>query len=133
VKIDARSGLTEQQVEQAQEQLLQARRSLLERVRARARGRQAAPSNEPRGDAGDQAELSLEQAVWGELSEADSRLLREIEDALARIDEGRYGLCEGTGEPIGWERLAAQPWTRYSLEYEEQLEAAAGPRTPPTL
>ena len=48
--------------------------------------------------------------------------LYEIDAALKRIEDGTYGFCELTGKPIGWERLEAIPWTRFSLEGEKQLE-----------
>ena len=40
------------------------------------------------------------------------------------MSEGTYGLCEGTGEPIGYSRLKLRPWARYSVEYQEELERA---------
>lgn len=46
----------------------------------------------------------------------------EVREALKRIDEGTYGICEETGEPIGYKRLSAQPWTRLSLEAQQELE-----------
>jgi DnaK suppressor protein len=45
--------------------------------------------------------------------------LLEVESALARIEMGRYGVCEETDEPIEIERLLAIPWTRYSIEGAE--------------
>lgn len=48
--------------------------------------------------------------------------LREVEDALRRLDEGRYGICEGTGEPIPDERLEAEPTARYTVDYQRRLE-----------
>lgn len=48
--------------------------------------------------------------------------LYEIDAALKRIEDGTYGICELTGKPIPWERLEAIPWTRFSLEAENQLE-----------
>jgi RNA polymerase-binding transcription factor DksA len=53
--------------------------------------------------------------------------LYEIEAALKRIEDGTYGVCELTGEPIPWERLEAIPWTRFSLEAEKQLEGNIRP------
>ncbi len=50
-------------------------------------------------------------------------LQTEVFDALRRIDEETYGVCEETEEPIGFKRLAAQPWTRLSLEAQQDLEA----------
>jgi RNA polymerase-binding protein DksA len=53
--------------------------------------------------------------------------LYEIEAALKRIEEGSYGICELTGKPISWKRLEAIPWTRFSLEAEEQIEGNVRP------
>jgi DnaK suppressor protein len=52
----------------------------------------------------------------------DRRLLAEIERALAKIDEGRYGLSESSGEPIGFGRLNAVPWARQTTDEEEEEE-----------
>ena len=49
-------------------------------------------------------------------------MLDEVNLALSRIENGTYGICELTGKAIGDERLAAIPWTRFSVEAEEQLE-----------
>ena len=48
-------------------------------------------------------------------------LLLDIDEALERIEDGIYGVCEATGEPITRERLRAKPWARYSLEHERQI------------
>ena len=47
----------------------------------------------------------------------------EIEQALARIENGTYGICEETEEPIEVDRLFAVPWTRLSIEGAEIQEA----------
>ena len=51
------------------------------------------------------------------LIEGQRTLLREIDQALARIDDRTYGVCEATGKPIGKARLKAQPWVRFCYEY----------------
>ncbi|HUW17920.1 MAG TPA: TraR/DksA C4-type zinc finger protein [Sedimentisphaerales bacterium] len=56
------------------------------------------------------------------LMDSEIRLLREIDDALQRIQQGAYGICEGTGKPIPKARLEAQPWARYCVEYARLLE-----------
>jgi DnaK suppressor protein len=56
------------------------------------------------------------------LASKDQSLGSEVEAALKRMDDGSYGLCEGTDEPIGFRRLEARPWTRYSVGYQEQVE-----------
>ena len=52
----------------------------------------------------------------------ESGLLDEINDALQRIEDGTYGICEGTGEPIPKKRLEAFPAARYSVAYQSKLE-----------
>lgn len=56
------------------------------------------------------------------LMDSERKLLQEIDDALQRIEEGAYGICEGTGKPIPKARLKAQPWARYCVEYARSLE-----------
>ena len=57
------------------------------------------------------------------LVESERKELTEIDRALARIREGTFGICEGTGEPIGRARLEAIPWARHSIDYQRRLEA----------
>jgi len=49
------------------------------------------------------------------LMDSERKLLAEIEDALARIENGTYGICEGNDEPIPKARLEAIPWARYCV------------------
>ena len=56
------------------------------------------------------------------LLDSERKLLREINDALGRIEKGRYGICEGTGKPIPKARLEATPWARYCVEYARMVE-----------
>jgi DnaK suppressor protein len=65
---------------------------------------------------------NFEQEFSLELMDSERKLLAEIEDALNRIENGTYGICEGTGKPISKARLEAQPWARYSIEYARRLE-----------
>jgi DnaK suppressor protein len=65
---------------------------------------------------------NYEQEFTLGLVEKDRQLLREINHALAKIHDGTYGICEGTGKPIKKERLEIQPWTRYSIEHARALE-----------
>ncbi len=76
------------------------------------------------GDEMDEANTEGVTAMTSKLLERDVNLYREIERALAKLGEGTYGLCEGTGEPIGHSRLKLRPWARYSVEYQEELERA---------
>jgi RNA polymerase-binding protein DksA len=65
---------------------------------------------------------NYEQEFTLGLVEKDRNLLREINTALAKIMDGSYGICEGTGKPISKVRLEAQPWARFSIEYARQME-----------
>ena len=65
---------------------------------------------------------NYEQEFTLGLVEKDRQLLREINRALAKIQDGTYGICEGTGKPINKPRLEAQPWAKYSIEYARQME-----------
>lgn len=65
---------------------------------------------------------NYEQEFTLGLVEKDRALLREINTALAKIQDGSYGICEGTGEPIAKPRLEVQPWAKYSIEYARKLE-----------
>jgi DnaK suppressor protein len=56
------------------------------------------------------------------LLDSERKLLREINDALQRIEDGTYGICEGTGEAIPKARLEASPWARYCVAYASLLE-----------
>jgi DnaK suppressor protein len=51
------------------------------------------------------------------LMDSERKLLYEINDALQRIKDGTYGICEGTQKPIKKARLEAQPWAKYCIEY----------------
>jgi RNA polymerase-binding transcription factor DksA len=56
------------------------------------------------------------------LLEQYERELAEIEEALQRLEEGRYGICEVCGKPIPDERLEANPTARFDVEHERSIE-----------
>ena len=60
------------------------------------------------------------------LSASQKEYLREIDEALQRIEDGTYGICELTGEKIAVERLRALPTARLSIKAQEQLESTQG-------
>ncbi len=65
---------------------------------------------------------NYEQEFALDLMDSERRILHEIDDALQRVEEGVYGICEGTGQPIPKARLEAQPWARYCVEYARMVE-----------
>jgi DnaK suppressor protein len=70
----------------------------------------------------DQASAMVEQNLTFRLLDRDRKLLSEIDHAIAKLDSGDYGYCEGTGEPIPKRRLELRPWCRHSVKYKEKLE-----------
>lgn len=56
------------------------------------------------------------------LAENEQDLLKEIDEALKRIEDGTYGICEKYNEPIPKERLKAIPWAKYSVKAQEEEE-----------
>jgi DnaK suppressor protein len=70
------------------------------------------------GDQGtDQFERAKEQTFYEQAREK----IMEVEDALQRMEEGRYGVSEKSGEPIPVERLEAMPTARYKVEEAEKM------------
>jgi len=65
---------------------------------------------------------NFEQEFTLGLIESERQLLREIQEALGRIEDGSYGVCIATGKPIGKARLEATPWAKYCIEYARMLE-----------
>jgi DnaK suppressor protein len=70
------------------------------------------------------AEIDFEREQLYGYSEQDWETLRLVEEALQRMDEGTYGRCLETGEPIPLARLWAIPWARYRAEVQEKVELA---------
>lgn len=70
----------------------------------------------------DQGSDAYDQALALDLAAVDRRLIKEIDDALIRIESGTYGLCELTGKPIKLERLEEIPWARHSIEAAREME-----------
>ena len=65
---------------------------------------------------------NFEQEFSLGLMDNERQIANEIMMALRRIDDGTYGMCEGTGEPIPKARLEACPWVRYCVRYAEMIE-----------
>ena len=65
---------------------------------------------------------NFEQEFTLDLMDSEKKLLKEINDALGRINEGTFGICEGRGESIPKARLNAIPWARYCVDCAELKE-----------
>lgn len=100
--------------------LLESKMDLLNRVRSTREELHVADRG---GDEADQTMRLLAESEALSLQERLRQQLVEIESALARIENGSYGVCEETEEFIESERLMAIPWTRLSIEGAEIREA----------
>ena len=69
----------------------------------------------------DQAQHSLEEAVSLRLNGIEYRQLRQIQEALDRLQIGEYGVCASCEERIAMKRLHALPWARYCVACQERL------------
>jgi DnaK suppressor protein len=83
-------------------------------------------SNTPQ-HAAEQGSENYDQSLSLNLAAQDRRLIKDIDDALARIESGTFGLCELTGHPIPEDRLNELPWARYTIEAARELERRGSP------
>lgn len=73
-------------------------------------------------DPADRATIEEEHALELRTRDRERKLLKKVQAAIKRIDEGEYGYCEETCEPIGVRRLLARPTATLSLEAQERRE-----------
>ena len=73
-------------------------------------------------DLTDRASLETERAIELRTRDRGRKLISKIDAALQRIDDGTYGYCEETGEPISLKRLDARPIATLSIEAQERHE-----------
>lgn len=73
-------------------------------------------------DVADRASLESDRSLELRTRDRERKLIAKIDDALQRIEDGSYGYCEETGEPIAIRRLEARPIATLSLEAQERHE-----------
>jgi DnaK suppressor protein len=94
------------------------RRSMTAQKAAQVVARLDVPSDE-----GDLSQQHHEEWIFLNRNTIDMKLLREIADALRRIDNDQYGICLECEEPISPKRLEAVPWARYCVACQENIAA----------
>ena len=115
-------------IERYRQRLVELEQDLVSRL-----GKQLATARETtddQPDVGDRATVDGIRSEYYILAATDAEILDHVRDALARIDEGTYGLCVVDGGPIEEKRLDAVPWTPHCRKHQELLEDARGVRTP---
>jgi RNA polymerase-binding transcription factor DksA len=133
--IDA-THLSVEELAEFRAQLRAREQQLLSELQA---GRQRSESDtfeQVAGEAPDAGDASVADNVTDGVSAERQRDFEELQDvqaALARIDEGSYGICLICGEPIDVRRLRAFPTARYDLQHQEQIERQSGAPSTPTL
>ena len=78
--------------------------------------------SENHSDLADRASSETDRAIELRARDRQRKLIAKIDSALNRIEEGSYGYCEETGEPIGLKRLDARPIATLSIEAQERHE-----------
>ena len=81
-------------------------------------------------DIGEMSEFDLNRSVALDLATRQSQLIRDIDDALGRIENGTYGQCVRCDKPLDEERLKAMPTAKYGAECQAAIEAAQQTETP---
>ncbi|MEM7239542.1 MAG: RNA polymerase-binding protein DksA [Pseudomonadota bacterium] len=100
--------------------LLDWKTSILEGSRETVSEMQTGTRNIP--DIADRASEETDRALQLRTRDRERKLISKIDSALRRIDEGSYGYCEETGDPISLRRLDARPIATLSLEAQEKHE-----------
>ncbi len=112
--------LNDLQLEYFRQKLLQWRMELLEEVNETRTNLKETSLVEP--DLGVRASVEADRSLELRTRDRARKLISKIDEALARIEDGSYGYCEETNEPIGLKRLEARPIATMSLEVQERHE-----------
>lgn len=112
--------MNDRQVEYFRRKLLAWKEEILSGNKDTIEGLQDNTRNIP--DMADRASEETDRALELRTRDRQRKLVAKIDSALRRIDEGEYGYCEATGEPISLKRLDARPIATLSLEAQERHE-----------
>ncbi|MCS0496137.1 RNA polymerase-binding protein DksA [Ancylobacter sp. VNQ12] len=112
--------MNERQREYFRHKLLQWKDDILREARETLQHLQDENQNHP--DIADRASSETDRAIELRARDRQRKLIAKIDAALERIDDGSYGYCEETGEPISLKRLEARPIATLSIEAQERHE-----------
>ena len=108
------------QLEYFRQKLIAWRKSLLSQAEDTLEDLRQGGLNQP--DQLDRASLETDKSIDLRTKDRARKLINKIDEALKRIEDGTYGYCEETGEPIGIHRLEARPVATLSIEAQERHE-----------
>ena len=117
---DKEPFMNERQREYFRAKLLAWREDILKEAKETLQHLQEENQNHP--DLADRASSETDRAIELPARDRQRKLIAKIDEALARIDDGSYGYCEETGEPISLRRLEARPIATLSVEAQERHE-----------
>jgi DnaK suppressor protein len=112
--------MNERQRDYFRQKLLAWKEEILRESRETLQHLQDESQNHP--DIADRASSETDRAIELRARDRQRKLIAKIDAALQRIDEGTYGFCEETGEPISLKRLDARPIATLSIEAQERHE-----------
>ena len=112
--------MNDRQLDYFKQKLLNWKDEILRESRETVTHLQSETENHP--DLADRASSETDRALELRTRDRQRKLISKIDDALRRIEEGAYGYCEETGEPISLARLEARPIATLSLEAQERHE-----------
>ena len=112
--------MNERQLEYFKQKLLKWKEDILRESRETLSHLQSETENH--ADVADRASSETDRALELRTRDRQRKLISKIDEALRRIEDGSYGYCEETGEPIGLARLEARPIATLSLEAQERHE-----------
>ena len=117
---EAEEYMSEQQLNYFRVLLLEWKKSILSASENTLQSLQDGPMREP--DLTDRASSETDWGIELRTRDRQRKLIAKIDSALRRIDEGEYGWCEATGEPIGIHRLIARPIATMTVEAQQAHE-----------
>jgi DnaK suppressor protein len=117
---DTEEFMNDRQIEYFRNKLLMWKTNLLEESKGTIEDMQSDARNIP--DVADRASEETDRALELRTRDRQRKLVAKIDSALRRIEDGSYGYCESTGEPISLKRLDARPIATLSLEAQERHE-----------
>ncbi len=117
---DKEPFMNERQREYFRQKLISWKEEILKEAKETLAHLQAENENHP--DLADRASSETDRAIELRARDRQRKLIAKIDSALARLEDGTYGYCEETGEPISLKRLEARPIATLSVEAQERHE-----------